>query len=221
MRNDSVYQANLMELSYGTGDIKEQRELETQMGFSYRQAIRELICLMTICRLGISPAVIKLSQYYHAPPKCHYQAARAVFAYLYATKADGIYYWRPSPRLDLPQEDLPVTVASPDKLKDYMDMDDPLQTKGASNSTWGNDRRHRRSTGGVVFLLAGGAIYYWTRLQAAVAQSSTEAEFGFMTDAGKAALYIQSIMEELQLEQILPTQIAVDNPGAQRMTNAQ
>jgi hypothetical protein len=42
-----------------------------------------------------------------------------------------------------------------------------------------------------------------------------------MTDAGKAALYIQSILEELQLEQILPTQIAVNNQGAQRMTNAQ
>jgi hypothetical protein len=220
MRNDSVYQANL-ELSYGPDDIKEQRELETQMGFSYRQAIGELIFAMTICRLDISPAVIKLSQYSHAPAKCHYQAAKAVFVYLHATKADGIYYWRPSARLDLPQEDLPVTVASPDKLKDYMDMDDPLRTKGASDSTWGNDRRHRRSTGGVVFLLAGGAVYYRTRLQATVAQSSTEAEFGFMTDAGKAALYIRSIMEELQLEQILPTQIAVDNRGAQRMTNAQ
>jgi hypothetical protein len=220
MRNDSVYQANL-ELSYGPDDIKEQRELETQMGFSYRQAIGELIFAMTICRLDISPAVIKLSQYSHAPAKCHYQAAKAVFVYLHATKADWIYYWRPSARLDLPQEDLPVTVVSPDKLKDYMDMDDPLRTKGASDSTWGNDRRHRRSTGGVVFLLAGGAVYYRTRLQATVAQSSTEAEFGFMTDAGKAALYIRSIMEELQLEQILPTQIAVDNRGAQRMTNAQ
>jgi hypothetical protein len=100
-------------------------------------------------------------------------------------------------------------------------MDDPLCTKGASNSTWGNDRRHRRSTGGVVFLLAGGAIYYRTRIQATMAQSSTEAEFGFMIDAGKAALYICSILEELQLEHVLPTQIAVDNRGAQQLSNAQ
>jgi hypothetical protein len=42
-----------------------------------------------------------------------------------------------------------------------------------------------------------------------------------MTDAGKTALYIRSVMEEPQLEQILPTQIAVDNQGAQQMTNAQ
>jgi hypothetical protein len=189
MWNDSVYQAKLG-LSYGPNNIKEQQELETQMGFIYRQAIGELIFAMTICRLDISPAVIKVSQYSHAPAKCHHQATRAVFSYLYAAKANGIYYWRPSPRLDLLQTDLPVTVASPDKLKHYMDMDDPLRTKGASDSTWGNDHQHRRSTGGIVFLLAGGAIYYWTRLQATVAQSSTEAEFGFLTDAGKAALYI-------------------------------
>ena len=54
-----------------------------------------------------------------------------------------------------------------------------------------------------------------------MAQLSTEAEFGFMTDAGKAALYIRSILEELQLEQVLPTQIADDNRGARQLSNAQ
>jgi hypothetical protein len=189
MRNDSTYLANL-ELSYGPEDVKEQQELETQMGCSYRQAIGELIFAMTICRLDISPAIIKLSQYLEAPAKCHYQAAKAIFTYQYATKHDGIYYWRPAAREDLlPNEDLPKTIAPAEQLKKYLDMDDPLQTKGPSDSTWGNDRRHRRSTGGVVFLLAGGAIYYRTRIQPTVAQSSTEAEFGCMTDAGKATLY--------------------------------
>ncbi len=96
------------------------------MGFSYRQAIGELIFAMTICRLDISPAVIKLSQYLEAPTKCHYQAAKAIFTYLYATKHDGIYYWRPAPREDLPNEDLPKTMASAEQLKKYLDMDDPL-----------------------------------------------------------------------------------------------
>jgi hypothetical protein len=70
MHNSSTYQANL-ELFYGPKDVKEQQELETQMEFSYRQAIGELIFAMTICRLDISPAVIKLSQYSEAPTKCH------------------------------------------------------------------------------------------------------------------------------------------------------
>jgi hypothetical protein len=74
--------------------------------------------------------------------------------------------------------------------------------------------------GGLVFMLAGGAIYYRTRLHPTVAQSSTEAEFSTMTDAGKAALYLRSILEELGLDQILPTEILADNRGARQLSNA-
>ena len=42
-----------------------------------------------------------------------------------------------------------------------------------------------------------------------------------MTDAGKAALYLRSILEELKLEQILPTQIEVDNCATRQFLNAQ
>ena len=63
------------------------------MGFSYRQAIGELIFAMTICRIDISAAIIKLSQYAANRAKSHYQAVRAIFTYLNHTKLDGIYYW--------------------------------------------------------------------------------------------------------------------------------
>ena len=75
--------------------------------------------------------------------------------------------------------------------------------------------------GRVVFLFAGGAIYYRTRLQPTIALSSTEAEFCYMVDAGKAALYLCSMLEELDLEQTLPTEILADNRGALQMANAQ
>jgi hypothetical protein len=90
MRNNSIYQATL-ELSYGPDDVKEEREHETQMGFSYHQAIGELIFAMTICQLDISPAIIKMSEYSQAPAQCHYQAVKAVFVYLCATANNGIY----------------------------------------------------------------------------------------------------------------------------------
>jgi hypothetical protein len=167
---------------------------------------------MSICQLDISTAVIKLSQYSQEPAKGHYQAVKAVFVYLCAT--DRTYYWRPASREELPDVELPKTAASQEQLREYFDMDNPLRNKGASDSTWGNGHQHQRSTCGAVILLAGGAIYYRTRIQATVAQSSTEAKFGFMADAGKAALYIRSILEELKLEQVLPTQIPVDNRGA-------
>jgi hypothetical protein len=74
--------------------------------------------------------------------------------------------------------------------------------------------------GGIVFMIAGGAIYYRTRLQPTVAQSSTEAEFCNMVDAGKAALYLRSILDEVGIEQILPTEILADNKGARQLSNA-
>jgi hypothetical protein len=100
-------------------------------------------------------------------------------------------------------------------------MTQPLNLEGASDSTWATDRRHRRSTGGIVFFFAGGAVFYRARIHPTIAQSSTEAEFAFMTDAGKAALYLRSILEELCLEQLHPTGIQVDNRGARQLTNAQ
>jgi hypothetical protein len=191
------------------------------MGFNYRQVIGEAIFAMTLCRLDIAPAIIKLSQYSTNPAECHSLAAKALMIYLNATKHDGIYYWRPEPNLDLPDVPLPKTISSMAKLAEYPHLHSPNNLKGASDSTWATDRQHRRSTGGIVFFYAGGAVYYRSRINPTVAQSSTEAELAFMTDAGKAALYLRLILEELHLDQLHPTKIAVDNRGAQQLTNAQ
>lgn len=220
MRTDTAYQSEL-ETTEGPTDPTEQKALEDSMGFSYRQAIGELIFALTICRLDISAAVIKLSQYSEAPARCHYQAVRHVFAYLHATKTEGIYYWRPEPHDALPDEPLPTHTTIETILAQFKQAPDALSLLGASDSTWGNDRKHRRSTSGIVFMLAGGAIYYRTRIQPTIALSSTEAELAAMADAGKAALYLRSILEELGIEQTEPTPISVDNRGARQFTNAQ
>ena len=75
--------------------------------------------------------------------------------------------------------------------------------------------------GGTVLMFAGAAIYYKTRLQPTIAQSLTEAEFVNMADAGKAALYMRWILEELQIFQHQPTKILADNTGAIKLANAQ
>ena len=220
MRNDSTYQAQI-QLEEGPNDPKEQKQLEQQMQFNYRQAIGELIFAMTLCRVDISIAVITLSQHSHRPAKIHYQAVKAVFAYLNNTKYDGIYYWRPEPRNDLPDEPLPRPTTNPQRLDNFVNFETATHIKGATDATWASDRKHRRSMGGVVFLLAGGAIYYKSRLHPTIALSSTESEFASMVDAGKAALYLRSILDEIGLTQHQPTPILIDNAGAQQMANAQ
>ena len=107
------------------------------------------------------------------------------------------------------------------ELQQYQDDHDATQLHGACDSTWGSDRKTRRSMGGVALLLAGAAVYYRTNLQPTIALSSTESEFTNMADAGKAALYIWWILDELQVQQHAPTMILADNHGAIKMANAQ
>ena len=114
-------------------------------------------------------------------------------------------------RMDLPDEPLPVAISNKERLYEYFAINDPLKLKGTTDSTWGNDRKHRRPTGGVAFLLSGAAVYYRTKVQATVTQSSTEAELYTMVNDGKGGLYLRSILEELGLEQLGPTEILCDN----------
>jgi Reverse transcriptase (RNA-dependent DNA polymerase) len=220
MRTDSNFMQDI-ETSKGPDNPKEQRTLEREMNFNYRQAIGELIFAMTVCRIDISQAVIKLSQYSSQPAKVHYQAVKQIFAYLNATKNDGIYYWRTEPRNDLPYHPNPSTTTNHVALHKYERSTAPHITQGSADATWGADRLHRRSTSGIVFTLAGGAIYYRTRVQPVVALSSTEAELYSMTEAGKAALYIRSILDEMGFPQHDPTPIQADNRGARQLSNAQ
>jgi hypothetical protein len=90
---------------------------------------------MTLCRLDIAPAVIKLSQYSTNPAKCHYQAAKALMVYLHATREYGIFYWCPEPNDNLPDTMLLQPISSIDQLHDYPDLHSPTELKGASDST--------------------------------------------------------------------------------------
>jgi hypothetical protein len=89
MRADSESLRKL-KLSKGPDDPADAHQLEADMGFSYRQAIGELIFTMTVGHIDISYPIIKLSQYSAQPSKAHYQAVKLIFIYLNATRAHGL-----------------------------------------------------------------------------------------------------------------------------------
>jgi hypothetical protein len=103
-------------------------------------------------------------------------------------------------------------------LQGHPDLSAP---RGATDSTWGADRSHRRSVGGIVFPCAGSAARYKCRHLPAIALSSTEAKFASMADAGKAALCLRSPLSDAGFEQNFPTEMLADNRGAMQMANAQ
>jgi hypothetical protein len=81
---------------------------------------------------------------------------------------------------------------------------------GYVDSDWAADIRHRRSIFGVVFKLAGAAIAWKCCVQHTVSLSSTEAEFLAASDAGKMALYLRSILDELDIPQWFATGLYED-----------
>jgi hypothetical protein len=159
MKSDSKYQLDI-QTNRGPESVKEQKELERRMGFSYRQTIGELIYALTVCRVDISIAVITLSQHSHHPAQIHYEAVKQVFAYLNATKRDGLTYWRPQPRMDLPIAPDPTPISAPSQLYKFDDQWNALEIIGSCDTTWASDRTERRSMGGIVMMLAGAAVYY-------------------------------------------------------------
>ncbi|GAA5921265.1 hypothetical protein JCM5296_003816, partial [Sporobolomyces johnsonii] len=80
----------------------------------------------------------------------------------------------------------------------YSSTDSLLGGFGAySDSDWGACPTTSRSTMGFVFVLAGGAVSWSSRLQPRVAASSTEAEYLGLSHAGKEATFLSQLLGEL------------------------
>ena len=137
----------------------QQKQLQQQMGFSYRQVIGELLYPMVKCRPDIAFHTTKLSQYMANPASEHYQALIHLCQYVAATINNGIYYWRRNPRNDLPYQ------PHPELHHDNYTLDiDPAELPGHLygyvDADWGTDTAHRKSVTGIVMMYSGGAIGY-------------------------------------------------------------
>ena len=198
----------------------QQRELQLEMNFNYRQAVGELIFAMVTCRPDISFPLIKLSQFSQNPAREHYLAVRDIFRYLHSTIDKGIYYWRKTANHHFPEEPLP-TVQHQTHNSEHVNNDSPDKLVAMVDSDWAGDSQHRKSVTGMVLKIANGAILYKTKYQETVALSSTEAEFAAACEAGKSILYVRSILDEINVAQHEATTLHIDNNGALLMGNAQ
>ena len=173
MQDYSEYQRSLEDATPLT--TPELNAIEDRLGFSYRQAIGELIYALVTCRPDISFACIKLSQYSAKPASIHFEAVKRIYQYLHATKEDGISFWRDEPRPDLPIGPLPVV--QPDNnycLSTVTELQQTASTllHSAVDSDHAGDQSHRKSVSGICLKLAGGCILYKTQYQAVVALST-------------------------------------------------
>ena len=191
------------------------------MGFSYQSAIGELIYALVTYRPDISYSTIKMSQYSNNLARCHYIAIKNIFRYLRNTINIGLTYWRNAIHSDLPVINAPVPVTPHHEWQTNLDNSvhvSPLY--GMIDSDWAADKTHHRSVTGFVYILAGATFLYKTRFQQTVAMSSTEAEFVAALDAGKMALYLLTLLDDLHIPQKHATLLYEDNMGAYKMVSA-
>jgi hypothetical protein len=87
---------------------------------------------------------------------------------------------------------------------------------GYSDSDWGGDPITHRSTAGFVFNIGSGAISWSSKRQPTVALSTCEAEYQAQTQAAKEAVWLRSLLQDLNPIERTPyaTIIYCDNQGA-------
>jgi hypothetical protein len=207
----------LYDLEGPAEDSAEHQVLRDKMGFSYRQLLGELMYAYVVARPDIGFAVCLLAWFSACPHEKHYKALEKVAKYLGATKDWGIVYWRTKPVLRFEHGDLVSPVLDP-QLPSFPESQ-PTNLVGFVDAAHATDLLQRKSVTGLVFMLAGGAIAYKSKLQTSTATSSTEAELYAAVTAAKLALYLRTVLEELGFPQTEPTLLHEDNQAIINIVN--
>ena len=157
---------------------------------SFRQKYQSLIGTLqyaaSATRPDISNKVWELAMFNQNPSSAHNTAALDVLRYLKHTRTIGLKY-------------------SPGSfsIRAYCDAD------------YASNLDSRRSVSAYIFTLANAAICWSTRTQRRVAQSTTEAKYAAINHAAREAIWLRSLLIELQLfPDVPPINVQTDNKGA-------
>ena len=156
----------------------------------YRSILGSVMWGQLATRPDLSFSVSLLARFQANPGSDHWNALMHVIGYIKNTLDYGLTYSRDS--------DLTPTA--------FVDAD------------YGGCRDTRRSTSGYVFMMAGGAVTWSSKRQASVALSTVEAEYVAMSRCAQQMVWMQSWLDEVEIEHSLPGLIKGDNRGAIALT---
>jgi hypothetical protein len=160
----------------------------------YRSVVGRLSYITLATRPDIAFAVNALSRHVNAYSRAHWEAAKCVIRYLKTTLAICYEGNDAHAATDFPQ--------------------------GFADADWGGDDHTRRSTTGLVFILAGGPIRWGSRMQKCVATSTTEAELNALAETLKEAIHLHDLCNELLPKLDCPISLRTDNQGALTIINS-
>ncbi|XP_021838405.2 uncharacterized mitochondrial protein AtMg00810-like [Spinacia oleracea] len=154
----------------------------------YRRLVGRLLYL-SITRPDLSYCVQHLSQFVHSPRTPHLRTALHVLKYLKGTLDDGIWY----------------SSSSDMQLSAYSDAD------------WSSCQFSSRSLSAYAVFLGPNLISWKTKKQRTVSKSSTEAEYRSMSATASELVWIQGLLEDLQVNISLPVTLYCDNTSAEHL----
>jgi hypothetical protein len=144
-------------------------EFEEARHLPYAQLVGAVLYSSTVSQPDLSHAASVLSRYISKWSKTHFGAAKHLLRYLKGTKNYALIF---------------------KAVK---------QTVGYYDSDWGGNLDTQRSTTGYLFKIFEGVVSWRSRRQPTVALSTTEAECMASADAARQAIWLQQLLEDLQL----------------------
>lgn len=167
----------------------------------YQSIVGAIMYAMLCTRPDIAFPVGALGRFASNPGRAHWSEAQHCLRYLLATADAVLMFDGYSPSL------------GPSLTRGYVDTG---IIHGYTDSDWAGDLDSQRSTGGFVFILAGAAVSWSSKLQVSVALSSTEAEYMATARATQEALWLRMLLSELgqQEPSPIPMLLCADNQGA-------
>ncbi|XP_058456542.1 uncharacterized protein LOC131433938 [Malaya genurostris] len=158
----------------------------------YRSLVGALLYIAVCARPDIAASVSILGRSVCAPTNADWVAAKRVVRYLKGTKDWQLRYGDPD-----------------GKLVGYSDAD------------WAGDLKTRKSTNGTVFMYAGGAVSWISRLQNFVTLSSMESEYVALSEASQEAVWLLNLLEDFGEPSPKPIPLWEDNQSCIKFVSSE
>jgi len=155
---------------------------------TYQSIVGSLLYAACQTRMDLTFATSKLAQFCAAPAEHHLVAAKYALRYLASTRTLGIIFRRSARKINLNPTVYP-------------------------DASWISEVDSGRSHSGVITLLNGNPIHWWSKRQSMVALSSTEAEYIALGEAAKDAVWLREWLTAV-LGVTTPIRVLCDNQAA-------
>ena len=175
---------------------EESKKLDAECAKQYHSWVMMLAYLAQTTRPDILYTVNRLAGHQQDPRECDWNALYYLMCYLKGAHDLGIRY-RQSETAD-------VLFATNTVLESGM------YPEIYGDSSFAEDDGFK-SRSGFVFMMAGGAIFWYSKKQSLVALSSTEAEYYALSETAKEAIWLRNVLSEIGLIMKSPFEIKQDN----------